>query len=221
MRERGLVGPSDAGRAIGISQSLVSSYLNGHTAPQRRTVKKLAAWSGESEVSIWELIPEDPRLGPGSPVSPAPDDLARRIAALEAEAQEARRRAGPQPAPPPHPVTTRPGDPTAYLAPRDDRGLGGESLHLLRTDDLDTPLAVVPIANGALLWLDPHRVPVPRNARGLPDAVVVERDGTVYARLVGPDGVALVSGVAGAVPLRLDDPGVVLIGTVYHTQMAR
>jgi transcriptional regulator with XRE-family HTH domain len=205
---------TDAAAATGIEQSQISRYLNGRVFPSRSSVAKLARWAGTDEASVWALIPAE---GGARPV-PAPPDVAARVLALEEEARALRRLVGPF-VPPTEPVTTRPGDPPGPLLPRG--GAGDESLYHLTTDDLDTPLAVEPISIGTVLWLDPLRPPLAVNKRGLPDCVICDHGGSRYARIVGPDGVTLVSGVAGALPLRLDDPDVRLVGVVSHTQRGR
>jgi transcriptional regulator with XRE-family HTH domain len=206
---------TDAAGAIGVPQSQISRYLNGKIFPSRSSVSKLAAWAGISTQEVWALIPEE---GGGLRAAPAPADAAARLLALEAEARALRRLVGPF-APPDEPVTTRPGDPPGALVPRG--GADDELLYHLTTDDLDTALAVKPITIDTVVWLDPLRPPLAVNKYGLPDCVVLDFGGSRYARVVGPDGVTLLSGVAGALPLRLDDPGVRVVGVVSHTQQAR
>jgi len=204
---------TDAALATGIEQSQISRYLNGRVYPSRSSVAKLARWANTDEATVWSMIPNT--AGARRPAAP---DAAARLLALEAEARELRRLVGPF-APPDEPVTTRPGDPPGALVPRG--GAADELLYHLATDDLDTPLAVKPIPTDTVLWLDPLRPPLAVNKRGLPDCVVVDHRGARYARVVGPDGVTLLSGVAGAVALRLDDPGLRVVGVVSHTQQAR
>lgn len=211
MLDRGLEGPTKAEPVIGIPASQISRYLNDKVKPARASIRKLARWAGTPEASIWELIPEQ-RLdaAPGALVAvPVTAQEAARIRRLEAEVQQLRRQVGPLPEPPPTAVTAQAGDRPRLLRPRPGTA---EWIHLLETDDLAD--AVPPIPLGAMLWLNPNRSPVPG------DAVVVERDGTAYPRLVDAAG-RLVSAVADAVDVQFADDGVRWRGTVYHVQYAR
>jgi len=215
MRARGLDGVKATALDAGIPQSLMSNYLNGKIEnPQRRNVKKLAAWAGVDEAVVWDLVPEEGRVA----AVPAVPEAADRLRALEEEARALRRLVQGALVPPAGLSTARPGDRPRLLRQRPG---ARDWWHLLEHDDLDTPFAGPAIPLGSILWLDPRRTPLPADGEYPPDAVVVLVDGTAYARLVGDDGVTLVSRVPGAVSLRLDTPGLTVVGVVNHAQQGR
>lgn len=65
LRRRGVDGVADAARAVGVSQSMMSNYLNGKQAPGRKSIKKIAAWAGVPEGEILTLLPDGPFQGYG------------------------------------------------------------------------------------------------------------------------------------------------------------
>lgn len=195
---RGIQGPSAAARAIGLPQSNVSNYLNGNTTPTGRSLRRLSEWSGEPVERIWALIPADADVDAGPvPAVVLPEEevpawarkMQEQIDALAARGVHLPRASLDRPS---HPVTSETGHRPAILT---DLG-PGRWLTTVATDDLMARDPPIPF--NAALWLDEDRPPKPN------DVVVVEVDATIYFRVVGPDGVTLLSRVAGARPLRLD-----------------
>lgn len=59
LRARDLDGVAEAARAIGVSQSMVSNYLNGKQVPGRKSIKKIAVWAKVPESTVLALLPDD------------------------------------------------------------------------------------------------------------------------------------------------------------------
>jgi transcriptional regulator with XRE-family HTH domain len=83
---------ADAAREIGVSQSMISNWRNGKTAPARKSMRKLATWSGCTVADIDNLLADEdarrrgydvPGLGPTG--HPDEVDVQAELRALRAD----------------------------------------------------------------------------------------------------------------------------------------